>query len=109
MAWRIITAVAAALALAMLVALWVQHNTLRGNFGPDPNAVVFLVPDGSLTQQRKQAADFCSNVDVQRIADALDSDATPAAVSSAYAESVEPSGSPRHRVIRAGCLAGLAR
>ena len=93
----------------MLVAIWVQHNTLRGNFGLGRIDVVFPVPDGPLSEQRKLTADFCSNVGVDRIADALDSDATPVAVSSAYAESVEPSDSPRHRVIRAGCLAGLAR
>jgi hypothetical protein len=96
--------------VAMVVALWYfQHNTLRANFGPDPNAVVFLVPEGSLSQQRKQAADFCGNVGVQRIADALNVDATPLAVSSAYADSVEPSGSLQNRAIRAGCFAGLTR
>jgi hypothetical protein len=94
---------------AGLAFVWIQHNTLRANFGPDPNAVVFLVPDGSLTQQRKQAADFCSNVDIERIADAVDVDATPDAVSRAYAEDVEPSDSPRRRAIRAGCFAGLTR
>ena len=108
-AWRILTVVIAALALAVLAALWVQHNTLRATFGPDPNAVVFLVPAGSLSQQRKQAADFCSNVGVQRIADALDVDATPVGVSGAYADSVESSGSLQNRAIRAGCFARLTR
>ena len=109
MAWRILTAVLVALALVVLVALWAQHNTLRANFGPDPNDVVFLVPGGSLSQQRKQAADFCGNVGVQRIADAVDVDATPDAVSNEYAEDVEPSDSPRQQAIRAGCFAGLTR
>jgi hypothetical protein len=82
----------------------------RGNFGPpDPNGVVIAVPSGSLTEQRKQAADFCGSIGVQRIADVYDVDATPEAVSNAYAEDVQPFDSPPQRAIRAGCFAGLTR
>jgi len=112
-AWRILIVVLTVLALAVLGAVWVQHTTLRGNFGPGPNDVVIAVPGGSLTQQRRQAAAFCSNIGVERIADLYDVDATPEAVSNAYADDVGPVAAPpgplSNQAVRAGCFAGLTR
>jgi hypothetical protein len=107
-AWRTLTAVLVALALGAFVSLVVLRNALQQPLH-DVNQVAFLDPDGSLTQQRKQAAGFCSTVGVQRFAEAFDVDATPLAVSGAYADNVQLPRTPQHRAIRAGCFAGLTR
>jgi hypothetical protein len=54
-------------------------------------------------------ADFCGAFNIEWIANAVDVDATPEAVSKEYADTIEPSDSVRREVAYDACLRELPR
>ena len=108
---RILIAVLVVLALVVSLDLWGEHNTLSGPIGPEADQVIFPVPasNSSLGELQHQVADFCGAFNIEWIANAVDVDATPEAVSKEYAETIEPSDSVRREVAYDACLRELPR